>query len=182
MITDTNITYAAIPELRNHQHDFKSQRTWRYNCYAYAIHITCAFFDPYKGINTYWIEGVPENNSKETMVLFFSKFGFKECINGELEAGKQKIALYLDKDGNVSHAARQEPSGIWASKLGPQHDIVHENLECLESVYGVVWKYMYKRKSSKSIIRLMLFCKMFFKRQKRPKIIKNKTVYIKLTI
>jgi hypothetical protein len=53
----------------------------------------------------------------------------------------EKIALYADKNGLPSHAARQLPSGTWTSKLGPMEDIEHLMLEALEDAAGTTSAY-----------------------------------------
>ena len=54
------------------------------------------------------------------------------CADGTLEAGFEKVALYASASGNVTHAARQMPSGAWTSKLGVMEDIEHATLSGLE--------------------------------------------------
>jgi Asp-tRNA(Asn)/Glu-tRNA(Gln) amidotransferase B subunit len=52
---------------------------------------------------------------------------------------KEKIALFVGLDKEVTHAARQLPSGAWTSKLGDWEDIEHKTLSGLESAcYGRV--------------------------------------------
>lgn len=76
--------------------------------------------------------------------------GFTVCENAELEPGIVKIAIYVDDDGEPSHAARQTRRGTWTSKLGSRgKDIEHDTLDALagnqDDEYGTVERLM-KRK------------------------------------
>jgi len=51
----------------------------------------------------------------------------------------EKVAIYVDEDGSLTHAARQFDNGSWTSKLGSWQDIEHRTLQALErtaSIYG----------------------------------------------
>jgi hypothetical protein len=58
-------------------------------------------------------------------------------IDDSLESQYEKVALFA-KDGRVTHAARQLPSGRWTSKLGSDVDIEHELYAIEGEVYGTV--------------------------------------------
>ena len=49
-----------------------------------------------------------------------------------LEAGVEKVAIYVNDLGSPEHVARQLPSGEWTSKIGRYEDITHETLSALE--------------------------------------------------
>ena len=67
------------------------------------------------------------------MIQFYRyEGGFEPCENGDHEEGFEKIALYVNKAGKVTHAARQLDSGKWTSKLGNLEDIEHASLRSLE--------------------------------------------------
>ena len=69
------------------------------------------------------------------------------CKNEKFENGFEKVALYVDKDGAPTHAARQLPNGKWTSKLGNGEDIEHETIHVVEGDgYGKA-KYFLKRKN-----------------------------------
>ena len=44
------------------------------------------------------------------------------------------MALYVDKDGLWTHAAKQCDDGQWTSKLGNLEDIVHRTLDAVSGV------------------------------------------------
>ena len=57
--------------------------------------------------------------------------------------GFLKVALFSNQYGTWKHAARQPPSGFWASKLGKLEDIEHGHPDDLGgSDYGDVFRYM----------------------------------------
>lgn len=58
--------------------------------------------------------------------------GYSICDSEDLEAGFEKVAIYLDHEADV-HAARQQPSGKWTSKLGLKEDLDHNTLRALEA-------------------------------------------------
>ena len=77
---------------------------------------------------------------------FFELHGYQVAYDDSVEPGFRKIAIYVEND-EFRHVARQEPNGLWSSKIGPQEDITHE-LRALESSglygYGVASIFMKK--------------------------------------
>ena len=62
-----------------------------------------------------------------------------------MEAGFQKIVIYLDDDDKPTHASRQLETGKWTSKLGREIDIEHDTPEVLNGPeYGTA-KIIMKR-------------------------------------
>jgi len=86
----------------------------------------------------------------ETISEIFSRHGYVGCIDDTPESGYEKIALYWDpRIMVITHAARQLPDGHWASKLGPDEDIEHNDLQALEGdplkfplCYGTAIRFM----------------------------------------
>ena len=76
----------------------------------------------------------------------FGSVGFAECVDGELEEGIEKIAIYCDRNGKPTHAARQLEDGAWSSKCGHAWDIRHDDLDGVGGhtphAYGDVNVYM----------------------------------------
>ncbi len=76
----------------------------------------------------------------------FGTVGFELCSDGSLEHGVEKIALYSSDRGEVTHTARQLPSGNWTSKLGPNIDIMHPTPESLNGPgYGSVSHFLQRQ-------------------------------------
>ncbi len=124
----------ALPNLRAHNYRITSPTTWEYNCIAWALGITDAWWWPAPG--RYWPENVPREESVEAFLTMFATQRYSSCSSVDVEAGVEKIALYT-ADSIPTHAARQLANGWWTSKLGPSFDIEHANLEAVGGgVYG----------------------------------------------
>jgi hypothetical protein len=100
-----------------------------YNCIAFAAGDTSRKWDPGMLPNPgyYWPPGalLDDNDDIDALKRALAQIGFKECDNGDLEPGYQKVALYAISENDLLHAAVQEPSGAWSSKLGDSYDIRH---------------------------------------------------------
>jgi hypothetical protein len=134
-----------------------SEEDESYNCIAWAAgeKNTEDFWTPcIIGHGYYWPDELPKKTDLETFIqLYRLKGGYEplEKISFELEDGIEKIALYLDDQNEVSHAARQKEDGTWASKLGELEDIEHLTPEALctkgkELAYGSVAKILARRR------------------------------------
>jgi hypothetical protein len=112
-----------------------------YNCIAWAANDTDHWWWPLPG--AYWPPDVPVDNTVDAFVAAFATLGYEPCVDGELEAGMEKVALYVDIAGLPTHMARQLPSGVWTSKLGDLHDIEHPAVEeVCGRHYGRVERYL----------------------------------------
>src|ERR1700720_2227312 len=95
----------------------KSRRTRHYNCFAFAAGDNTQRWEPY---GYYWPQGATKGFTLDCFVEAYQTRGFAPCANGGLVAGREKIAIYLNKHGSVQHAARQLPEGRWVSKMGDE--------------------------------------------------------------
>jgi hypothetical protein len=57
-------------------------------------------------------------------VRVYGMHGYSPCVDGSLEPGYEKIALYAIGPA-VKNVARQLPEGKWTSKLGKDFDLEH---------------------------------------------------------
>ena len=64
--------------------------------------------------------------------------GYRTCKFPDHEEGHEKIALYTDKNDEVTHASRQLESGEWTSKLGYEALIEHPFRGLDGGVYGSI--------------------------------------------
>ncbi|MDQ6805143.1 MAG: hypothetical protein M3065_09265 [Actinomycetota bacterium] len=62
------------------------------------------------------------------VVAAYAAIGYQPCDSVELDPSHEKIAVFADSSGEPRHAARQLPSGAWASKLGENVNIEHDDL------------------------------------------------------
>ncbi len=153
MIRKTScLTLHCHKNLRGHHFKCTSDHTLHhphggYNCVAWAVGKTDAMWWPRRLGGFYWPQGLPrEREFKETLSNFLRAFeseGFTSCEDGTFERGFEKIALYVTKSGHPRHAARLLPNGLWTSKFGFWHDIIHTDLEPLEDEhYGKASVFM----------------------------------------
>ena len=76
-------------------------------------------------------------------MLAFESLGYRECDDGSLESGFEKIALYAIGMDVIRTVARQLDDGRWTSKLGQLEDITHSSTDAIEdSDYGEVVQFM----------------------------------------
>jgi hypothetical protein len=131
---------SAFPRLRLEGYSITSPETDDYNCIAWAGSDTNRKWDPAFTSGRFWPDSVPRTLDLESFVeLFALKGGYSPCDSESMEEGFEKIALFVGLDKEVTHAARQLPSGEWTNKLGDWEDIEHKTLSGLESAcYGQV--------------------------------------------
>ena len=85
----------------------------------------------------YWPEQSPREETLNAFVAAYNVVGYEPCLDGQLEAGYDKIAIYVNAQGKPTHATRQLPSGKWTSKLGEAEDIEHDVTEGVAGeIYG----------------------------------------------
>jgi hypothetical protein len=136
---------ASLPNLAPSDYTITSPDDDNYNCFCWAIRggkndVWCS---PTPIAGYYWPPGLSRNATLITFIELYELEGrYVTCDNGDLEAGYEKIALYVDATNEICHAARQLPSGTWTSKLGVLDDIEHENPFVLEADYGPVIQFM----------------------------------------
>jgi hypothetical protein len=127
-----------------------SQATSDYNCFAFALHDQDHWYSPLPICGYCWpADEIPRNATLQTMIeLYRYEGGFEPCEDGDYQEGFEKIALYVNQAGNVTHAARQVDSRTWTSKLGNLADIEHPLLSSLEDAgtkrndYGSVARFL----------------------------------------
>ncbi len=139
---------SAFPNLTVSNHRLTSPVDGRYNCIAFAAADTESWWwpTPQPIAGYYWPPNAPRETTLEAFKLAFQEIGYEECLSGDLVSGKEKVAIYVNKDGTPTHAARQLPSGEWTSKLGKHVDIAHATPDVVggheNAGYGDVALYM----------------------------------------
>jgi len=126
-----------------------SKESAEYNCFAFALHDDSDWYSPLPLKGYYWPDNLPRNTALPTMIeLYRNEGGFSPCDDGDFENGFEKVAFFINEKQNVTHAARQKPSGAWTSKLGVMEDIEHPLLTSLEDAgikdddYGKVGQFL----------------------------------------
>jgi len=140
---------AKLPNLRKSGYVVTSDRSPRYNCVAYAAGDLTQKWDctmlPLPGY--YWPPDATRGQGIDALVSVFATLGYEICSGAALEAGYEKVALYVSQFGSWEHVAKQEEDGWWSSKLGIREDIRHPTPHAVSSPdYGQVMYYMRRRK------------------------------------
>lgn len=135
---------AYFPNLTRDKYAITSNPTPNYNCIAHAAgHDDCWWWPDDLAPNAHWPEGLEKTESMGAFVLAYGTKGYVECPGNDrsLESGFEKVAVFSDKDGIPTHAARQLSDGTWTSKLGEAEDIQHFTLEAMEGGDGQTLGY-----------------------------------------
>lgn len=92
----------------------------------------------------YWPDKADRGDGPDSLRSAFEAIGYELCSEDDVPDGHDRIALYVDADGNWSHAAKRFlDSDEWGSKLGLSFDIAHADQHCfVGSIYGDVVYYM----------------------------------------
>lgn len=107
-----------------------------YNCIAFAFEDEKRHWWPQS--RSYWPIRPHNTNALLAFLELFDREGWTKTDDRRFIEGERKIALYWC-NGTPTHAARLMPSGMWASKLGAFHDIVHD----IEDLYGPLYGALY---------------------------------------
>lgn len=125
----------TYPNLSRREYEVTSCETGAYNCIAWSIQPGDERnWWPYDE-NYHWPSEVPREETVAAFIQLYQFHGFEVCTDDCLEAGFEKVALYVEQaDGKSlpTHAARQLPNGLWTSKLGEWEDISHRSVTALE--------------------------------------------------
>jgi hypothetical protein len=115
-----------------------------YNCIAWAVTSKVRPIWPDDRKILGWPEDkIPREETIASFVSFFELVGFTLCNDDRLEAGYEKIVLYVDTaTGKVAHAARQLPNGRWTSKMAQALDAEHPTPQVLAGGLWQVSRFM----------------------------------------
>ena len=143
----SNRIQETFPNIEKDGYEITSEETADYNCFAWVMGDKSQWWSPVENKGYYWLSNLPKNLDVENFCELYKKAGnYFSCDNDRLESGIEKIAIYADSEGNVTHVAKQLNSGKWTSKLGDWEDIEHNSLPSLEgNFYGKVVRIL-KRK------------------------------------
>jgi len=100
---------SSLPRLTPDNYRETSPASWDYNCIAWTIGVTDAWWWPAAG--RYWPANVPREESVAAFVAVFATAGYVPVSSAEVEADIEKVALYAVGD-TPTHAARQLPRAV----------------------------------------------------------------------
>lgn len=126
-----------------------SDKDGTYNCLAWAACDGLHWWDP-TDEDSYWPKEVERSLAPSAVAKAFETRGYQECLDGSFDQDYQKIALY-GTSNEIVHASRQLIDGSWATKLGPDEDVIHASPEDFEGRaggdnYGRIVKFMQRRR------------------------------------
>jgi hypothetical protein len=140
------VAHEALPNLTLENYRITSPVSWEYNCIAWAVGINNAWWWPAPG--RFWPLDVPREETLEAFIAAFGSQGFAPCLTADAEVGLEKVALYA-VGSTPTHAARQLSDGWWTSKLGPNFDIEHADLDPVTGgVYGNLVAFLSRARPS----------------------------------
>jgi hypothetical protein len=135
---------AMFPRLRAGEFRIVGPSSHDYNSFAFAAHDVSRWWYPHPVY--YWpIESLTEDPA--TFRAAYEAVGFQVTEHPALEAGWERVALYISSHSVVAHAARQMRDGTWISKLGAAELIQHV-LGALEGdLYGVPSMFLKRKRT-----------------------------------
>lgn len=141
--------HPQFPKLTKGNNDVTSDDDAFYNCIAFAVGVTDRKFWPIYPPDYAWPSDLPAAVTVDNFLRFFSeKHGFAVCDNDVFDARLEKIALYTDRNGKPTHAARLIGPSRWASKLGDWYDIEHEKDAISGGHYGQMKMFLSRKARS----------------------------------
>jgi|ERR1051326_451940 hypothetical protein len=134
----------AFPQITRDGYRIASNETTTYNCFAWAIGDNQRWWSPVRNKGYHWPKGVPRSLTVDNFVQLYMRYGkYQTCDNANHETGMEKLAIYCNDAGEVTHVARQLSSGKWTSKLGDWEDIEHNTISGIEGqFYGKATKFL----------------------------------------
>ncbi len=124
------------------------EKTKDYNCIAFAVDDTQRWWEPCYPF--YWPRGAARDYTLEALIRGFRTRNYESCeFDDSVDEDYDKVAIYVDKDGDPCHVAKQLPNGRWKSKLGKDIDVEHDDLHVLEDgEYGKVVQLLKRPKDA----------------------------------
>src|SRR5579872_5217315 len=94
----------TFPNIGKEGFRITSEETSDYNCFAWAMGDKSQWWSPSNSKGYYWHSKVEKDLSvKSFCELYKHEGGYLPCDNEKLEKGFEKIVIYADASGNVTH-------------------------------------------------------------------------------
>ena len=136
-----------FPKLSKKDHLVTSDRDPYYNCIAFAAGITDKKYWPNWHPDYTWLDSVPRAATLDAFIKFYESFGYSGPSDESFVDGIEKVAIFTDKSGTPTHAAKQIGPNKWTSKLGDSYDIEHKRDAVSDGIYGSVAYYVARPKT-----------------------------------
>jgi hypothetical protein len=136
-----------FPKLMKKNHEVTSNFDPRYNCIAFAADILDKKYWPNWLPDFAWPQNIPRSETLDAFIAFYGQFGYLGPSDATYDAAKDKVAIFLDKNGKPTHAAKQISPNRWASKLGNSFDIQHQRDAVSGGLYGQIAYYLERLKN-----------------------------------
>lgn len=136
---------SIFPNLSGTPYKITSERSFKYNCFAWAAGDSNCRWEPDEYGFYFWPEVIPRFLTIETLSWAYELLGYQICDSNKHEEGFDKIAIYAI-DGSPTHAAKQINQDIWTSKLGDLEDITHTLSGIEGEAYGKVARILRRPK------------------------------------
>jgi hypothetical protein len=134
---------SLFPRLATTGYRVTSPPTPNYNCIAWAADDVTEWWWPDAFGEYYWPDTVPRQESIAAFLEAYGTVRYEPCADGDQEDGYEKVVLYVNAQGQPTHAARQLPSGSWTSKLGRLEDIEHNQIDGVSGdLYGTAMFFL----------------------------------------
>ena len=126
-----------FPNLAATDYTITSPASDQYNCIAWAAGDKTRWWWPDPLGIYFWPENASRTESPASFIEAFRGFQYEPCgMDDSFEAEFEKVALFIDASGNITHMTRQVNSGVWSSKLGGLEDIEHALKAINGEIYG----------------------------------------------
>src|SRR5258706_6003834 len=96
-----------FPKLAKKDHLVISNYDACYNCIAFAAGITDKKYWPNWNPDYTWLDSIPHAETLDAFIKFYETFGYSGPSNGTFLEGVEKVAIFTDKSGKPTHAAKQ---------------------------------------------------------------------------
>jgi hypothetical protein len=139
-----------FPRLAKQSNWVTSDADVNYNCIAFAAGITNRKLWPNFHPDYFWPPGIPRMENLASFIKFYESYGYAKVNDGsggKYVKGVEKIAIYADRSGVPTHAAKQVGPNRWASKLGDWYDIEHILGAVSGGAYGEIVTFMQRPKT-----------------------------------
>lgn len=157
MSTDDASGFPRDFPLLGNRYRRKSHWSDQYNCIAWAAGECHRPWWPGGAPEVYWPPNLPQDETLENFIDAFRQLGYEVCVGAHHECRFEKVAIYVDRRGVPTHAARQLWHGSWISKLGPNVDIRHQTLDVLEGgLYGTVAQVMKRSWTTRNLVKALI--------------------------